>query len=91
MKPIQMNWFGALNNCLRKGLTLADLSNQRDFDGDIGPDPDLQAVVQVGSLSRLHNIGVAHVAHQFTAADVLEAPLRLQIVAAEPEVIEAHL
>ncbi|KQS70331.1 uncharacterized protein LOC6542995 [Drosophila erecta] len=32
----KMNWFGALNNCLRKGLTLADLSNQRDFDGAIG-------------------------------------------------------
>ncbi|XP_016968110.2 uncharacterized protein LOC108036457 [Drosophila biarmipes] len=32
----KMNWFGALNNCLRKGLTLADLSNQRDFDGAVG-------------------------------------------------------
>ncbi|XP_030388012.1 uncharacterized protein LOC115634443 [Scaptodrosophila lebanonensis] len=32
----KMNWFGALNNCLRKGLTLADLSNQRDFYGAIG-------------------------------------------------------
>ncbi|XP_052842723.1 uncharacterized protein LOC128256419 [Drosophila gunungcola] len=32
----KMNWFGALNNCLRKGLTLADLGNQRDFDGAIG-------------------------------------------------------
>ncbi|XP_017027606.1 uncharacterized protein lectin-46Cb [Drosophila kikkawai] len=32
----KLNWFGALNNCLRKGLTLADLSNSRDFDGAIG-------------------------------------------------------
>ncbi|KAH8290264.1 hypothetical protein KR054_001491, partial [Drosophila jambulina] len=32
----KMNWFGALNNCLRKGLTLADLSNPRDFDGAVG-------------------------------------------------------
>lgn len=30
-----MNWFGALNNCLRKGLTLADLSNPRDFYGAV--------------------------------------------------------
>ncbi|XP_034142556.1 uncharacterized transmembrane protein DDB_G0289901 isoform X2 [Drosophila guanche] len=32
----KMNWHGALNNCLRKGLTLADLSNPRDFYGAIG-------------------------------------------------------
>ncbi|XP_041448824.1 S-antigen protein isoform X3 [Drosophila obscura] len=31
----KMNWHGALNNCLRKGLTLADLSNPRDFYGAI--------------------------------------------------------
>ncbi|KAL7736768.1 hypothetical protein ACLKA6_015618 [Drosophila palustris] len=31
----KMNWFGALNNCLRKGLTLADLSNPNDFNGAI--------------------------------------------------------
>ncbi|TDG44563.1 hypothetical protein AWZ03_009035 [Drosophila navojoa] len=31
----KLNWFGALNNCLRKGLTLADLSNPRDFYGAI--------------------------------------------------------
>jgi len=30
-----MNWFGALNNCLRKGLTLADLSNPKDFYGAV--------------------------------------------------------
>jgi len=30
-----MNWYGALNNCLRKGLTLADLSNPKDFYGAI--------------------------------------------------------
>ncbi|XP_017106214.2 uncharacterized protein lectin-46Cb [Drosophila bipectinata] len=32
----KMNWFGALNNCLRKGLTLADLSNPTDFKGAVG-------------------------------------------------------
>ncbi|KAH8375410.1 hypothetical protein KR200_009636, partial [Drosophila serrata] len=32
----KMNWFGALNYCLRKGLTLADLSNPGDFEGAIG-------------------------------------------------------
>ncbi|KAH8321891.1 hypothetical protein KR067_007859 [Drosophila pandora] len=32
----KMNWFGALNNCLRKGLTLADLANPRDFEGAVG-------------------------------------------------------
>ncbi|KAH8234191.1 hypothetical protein KR038_003218, partial [Drosophila bunnanda] len=32
----KMNWFGALNYCLRKGLTLADLSNPQDFEGAIG-------------------------------------------------------
>ncbi|EDW60496.2 uncharacterized protein Dvir_GJ21514 [Drosophila virilis] len=31
----KMNWYGALNNCLRKGLTLADLSNARDFYGAV--------------------------------------------------------
>ncbi|XP_034478879.1 uncharacterized protein LOC117785090 [Drosophila innubila] len=31
----KMNWFGALSNCLRKGLTLADLSNPKDFYGAI--------------------------------------------------------
>ncbi|XP_017864527.1 PREDICTED: uncharacterized protein LOC108614816 [Drosophila arizonae] len=31
----KLNWFGALNNCLRKGLTLADLSNPRDFNGAV--------------------------------------------------------
>ncbi|XP_060653807.1 uncharacterized protein LOC132789651 [Drosophila nasuta] len=31
----KMNWYGALNNCLRKGLTLADLSNPGDFNGAI--------------------------------------------------------
>ncbi|XP_064537958.1 skin secretory protein xP2 [Drosophila montana] len=31
----KMNWFGALNNCLRKGLTLADLSDARDFYGAV--------------------------------------------------------
>ncbi|KAH8297341.1 hypothetical protein KR044_010556, partial [Drosophila immigrans] len=31
----KMNWFGALNNCLRKGLTLADLSNSGDFSGAV--------------------------------------------------------
>ncbi|KAH8254366.1 hypothetical protein KR032_009687 [Drosophila birchii] len=31
----QENWFGALNYCLRKGLTLADLSNAQDFDGAV--------------------------------------------------------
>ncbi|ALC42446.1 lectin-46Cb, partial [Drosophila busckii] len=31
----KLNWYGALNNCLRKGLTLADLSNPRDFYGAI--------------------------------------------------------
>ncbi|XP_030554735.1 skin secretory protein xP2 [Drosophila novamexicana] len=31
----KMNWYGALNNCLRKGLTLADLSNARDFNGAV--------------------------------------------------------
>lgn len=29
---MQMNWFGAQNNCLRKGLNLADLSTQDEFD-----------------------------------------------------------
>ncbi|EDW74968.1 uncharacterized protein Dwil_GK15958 [Drosophila willistoni] len=32
----KLNWYGALNNCLRKGLTLADLSNPADFYGAIG-------------------------------------------------------
>ncbi|KAH8418598.1 hypothetical protein KR222_003409, partial [Zaprionus bogoriensis] len=31
----KMNWFGALNNCLRKGLTLADLSNPGDFNAAV--------------------------------------------------------
>ncbi|KAH8384680.1 hypothetical protein KR093_004793 [Drosophila rubida] len=29
----KMNWYGAQNNCLRKGLTLAELSNPGDFNG----------------------------------------------------------
>ncbi|XP_068146056.1 uncharacterized protein lectin-46Cb [Drosophila tropicalis] len=32
----KLNWYGALNNCLRKGLTLADLSNPADFYGAVG-------------------------------------------------------
>jgi len=28
----QLNWFGAQNNCLRKGLNLADVATREDFE-----------------------------------------------------------